>query len=152
MANDLVGTTLILIRHAERENPAVNQDPHLNAAGRARAQELVHVLGKSEIKAIYNSHFIRSKETAQPLAAHLTGVVRVQLDEPVQIKSDILANRKGKTVLVIGHSDTVPALIGLMGGGSMPNINEPEFDNMFVVTLTSAATARVTKLKYGARS
>lgn len=57
MVNVLPGTTVILIRHAEREDPSPdNQDPHLNAAGRARARRLIHVLGRLGVEAIYTSH------------------------------------------------------------------------------------------------
>jgi len=150
MANDSVGTTVILIRHAERNNsPTADPGPHLNAAGRARAQSLIHVFGKSSIEAIYTSHFTRSKETAQPLAAHLNNLATTQMDEALEIKNDILANHQGKTVVVIGHSDTVPDLINLLDGGSMPVINDSEFDNLFIVTVLGSSKASVTGLKYG---
>src|SRR5262245_6797184 len=149
VAPELVGTTLILIRHAERDAPTpLNPDPHLNAAGRARAQELVHVLGTTGIAAIYHSQFVRSRETAKPLAVKLPGVPRVELLQPSDIRNDVLLHHKGKTVLVIGHSDTVPALIGLMGGGAVPVIPDAQFDNLFVVTVLSSTLARVTKLEY----
>lgn len=150
MANGSVATTLILIRHADRDRPPPGvTDPVLNAKGRARAKKLVHVLGKSGIEAIYISHFIRSKETAQPLVARLGSISPTQMDEAVAIKNDVLANHKGKTVLVIGHSNTVPDLINLLSGGSMPEIDDREFDNLFVVTAFDANKASVTRLKYG---
>jgi broad specificity phosphatase PhoE len=145
------GTTFILIRHAERDEPTpANRDPHLNAAGRDRAETLVRVLGSSGIDAIYTSHFVRSIETARPLARHLGGLSPVQLDEPGEIRDDVLANHRGKSVLIVGHSDTVPGLINLLGGGNMPEIDNREFDNLFVVTLFSTTGASVTHLKYGA--
>jgi broad specificity phosphatase PhoE len=153
MSNGPVGTTVILIRHAERDNlTAANPDPHLNTAGRARAQRLVHVLGRSGVVAIYTSHFVRTRETAQPLAAHLGGLSPLQIDEAPALRDDILANHGGQTVLVVGHSDTVPALINLLSGGSMPSIADSEFDNLFVVTVLPPGAASVTKLKYGAQS
>lgn len=153
MPNDPTGTTVILIRHAERNNPTPdNQDPQLNAAGRIRAQRLIHVLGGSGIEAIYTSHFVRSIETARPLAEHLGGMTTVQLDEARAIRDDILKNHPGKSVLVVGHSDTVPTLVNLLSGGAMPEIKANEFDNLFVVTLLGSAGAGVTSLKYGEQS
>lgn len=152
MASTTLVTTVILIRHGERNNPTpTNSDPHLNNAGKARSNKLIHVLGQSGIKAIYTSHFVRAKETAQPLAAHLELSTTV-LDEPLQIKSDILSNHVGKTVLVVGHSDTVPGLINQLGAGSMPIINDSEFDNMYIVKIFSQTGASVTRLKYGTQS
>ena len=87
MASTPLVTTIILIRHGERNAPTpTNPDPHLNAAGKARAKELIHIFGQSGIKAIYRSHFARSKETAQPLANHL-GLSAIEMDEALQISS-----------------------------------------------------------------
>jgi hypothetical protein len=74
------------------------------------------------------------------------------MDEPLQIKSDILSNHAGQTVLVIGHSDTVPDIINRLGAGSVPVIDDSEFDNLFVVKVFSQARASVTRLKYGDQS
>lgn len=149
MASASALTTIILIRHGERNAPtSANPDPHLNTAGKARAKKLIHVLGQSGIRAIYRSHFARSRETAQPLAGNL-GLSPIVLDEPLQIKSDILSNHAGQTVLVIGHSDTVPDLINRFGAGSVPVIDDSEFDNLFVVKVFNQQRASVTRLKYG---
>src|SRR6476620_11316085 len=66
-------TTLLIVRHADR---AAGQDA-LNAAGTARAQELVHVAEKSGVEAIYRSDTDRARDTAVPLstALNLTPVV-----------------------------------------------------------------------------
>lgn len=150
MAASLAVTTVILIRHAERGNPA-DPDPHLNAAGRARATELTRVLGQSGTTAIYTSQFVRTKETAQPLGT-LLGLTPKVIDEADALEDDILTNHRGKTVLVIGHSDTVPALINLLAGTSLPELDSSEFDNLFVVSAFASGRAGVTHLKYGAPS
>jgi hypothetical protein len=53
---------------SERNAPTpANPDPHLNTAGKARAKQLIHVVGQSGIKAIYRSHFIsREGDSATP--------------------------------------------------------------------------------------
>jgi 2,3-bisphosphoglycerate-dependent phosphoglycerate mutase len=149
MPNSSLVTTIILVRHGERNaaTPA-NSDPHLSAAGRARAKKLIHVVGESGITAIYRSHFARAKETAQPLATHL-GLSTTEMDEPLHIQSDILSNHVGETVLVVGHSNTVPALIDQLGAGSIPMIDDSQFDHLFVVKKFSSGEASVTRLKYG---
>lgn len=150
---ETVVTTVILIRHGERtpspsDPPEVG--PHLNADGRRRAQTLVHVLGDAGIKAIYVSRFIRTKETAAPLASHFNpDITPTEIDQAIDIKNHILANHAGKTVLVIGHTDTVPDVIDQFAGGNMPDIDGEEFDNLFVVTIFDTGKASVVKLKYG---
>ncbi len=149
MASTALVTTLIVIRHGERNAPTpAHPDPHLNRAGKLRAKKLIHVVGQSGIKAVYTSHFVRARETAGPLAAHL-GLSPVVMDEALQVKNDVLANHAGQTVLVIGHSDTVPDLITRLGAGSMPVIDESEYDNLFLVKVFSQGRASLTQLKYG---
>ena len=144
-------TTVILIRHADR-TPDGTPDPpgpSLNDKGMARSKKLVHVLSKAGIQAIYTSQFTRSKMTAKPFSAKHPGVPTVRLDEATDLKDHILTHHGGQTVLVVGHSDTVPQLIALLGGPSLPIIDDCEFDNLFVLVRHSATSASVTKLKYG---
>src|SRR5918911_717058 len=145
-------TTVIIIRHGERDdsNPA-DPDPHLNKAGKARAQTLIHVLGKSGTMAIYTSHFIRTKETAQPLAMHLN-LSPIQMDEASNIRDDILSKQVGKTVLVIGHTDSIPDLIEQLGGESHFKVEDKDFDALFVVTVFNSNRVNVTELRYGSPS
>lgn len=144
-------TTVILIRHADR-TPDGTPDPpgpSLNDKGMARSRKLVHVLSKAGIQAIYTSQFTRSKMTAKPFSMKHSDLPLVRLDEAAELKDHILAHRVGQTVLVVGHSDTVPELIKLLGGPSLPIIDDCEFDNLFVLVRHSATSASVTKLKYG---
>jgi broad specificity phosphatase PhoE len=144
------GTTVILIRHAERLATPGNNDPHLSAAGKSRAQLLLHVLSQAEVSAIYTSEFIRTKETARPLADAL-GLSPKEESDAQNIKNDILLNHGGETVLVVGHTDTVPDVIRLFGDSGHA-IDDEEFDNMFVATVLGENRVRVTRLKYGAQT
>jgi 2,3-bisphosphoglycerate-dependent phosphoglycerate mutase len=144
------GTTVILIRHAERLATPGNNDPHLNAAGRARARLLVHVLSQANVAAIYTSEFVRTKETAQPLAEAL-GLSPIEATDVQGLKNDILLNHAEETVLVVGHTNTVQEVIGLLGDSSH-EIADEEFDNMFVATVLGEDRVRVTRLKYGDRT
>jgi len=49
---------------------------------------------------------------------------------------------------VVGHSDTVPEIIKLLGGGSVPPIGDSEYDRLFVETLTPPNRATVVTLRY----
>ncbi len=65
---------------------------------------------------------------------------------------DILTNHRGQTVLIAHHSNTVPELIRLLGGGDVPPFNDDrEFDRLYVVHHRPSG-ATVTALKYGAPS
>ena len=143
------GTTVILVRHAERLATPGN-DPDLSAAGKKRAKLLFHILSRANVSAIYTSKFTRTKQTAQPLAEVL-GLMPIEATEAPVIKDLILGNHAGMTVLVVGHTDTVPEVIRLLGDNSGHEIDDAEFDAMFVATVLGESSVRVTRLKYGDR-
>jgi len=135
----LANTTLFLVRHAD---VLAGTNPHLSAAGQARAHELDRVLGGTGIAAIYASEFTRTQETAQPLAASLGLTVKVLgAGSPAAIVQDTRTNHPGHTVLVVGHSDTIPEIIGLCGGPQIPAIAPTEFDRLYVLTMTQLRKA-----------
>ncbi len=143
--------TVLLIRHADRQG---SQDK-LSNAGEARAQELVHVLEKSGVNAIYHSNAIRTEKTAAPLAMAI-GITpaAIAAADTTLLVNDIRTQHSSHTVLVVGHSDTVPEIITALGGPSIPNIAGNEFDNLFVLTTCHCTWPRtkLVKLQYGAAS
>src|SRR5258706_2170501 len=64
-------TTVILIRHAEKNIEPNNPDPDLSPAGQARAQELVRMFGDTGINAIYATQYKRTQQSVKPLADRL---------------------------------------------------------------------------------
>ena len=157
--DDFKVTAVFLVRHAEKAD-APKEDPPLTEAGTARAQLLARILGKSGIKSIITSQYLRAKATAEPLAKQLgiTSVAitlkttgtnpRVVTPESIQEIVEKIHQRPGENALVIGHSNSVPDVIKALGGDSVPTIDEKEFDDLFVVTVYAKGKARVTHLKY----
>ena len=143
-------TTVVLVRHAEKNIEPDNPNPNLSSAGQARAQELARILGNAGVTAIYASQFVRTQQTVQPLANQLGLTVnRIDAGNTDQLVQHILTNNNGGIVFVAGHNNTVPATIASLGGGNFPIIPENEFDNLFVVTVYRSGRAKVLKLKYG---
>jgi 2,3-bisphosphoglycerate-dependent phosphoglycerate mutase len=143
-------TTVILVRHAEKNIEPTNPNPDLSPAGKNRSQELVRVLGSAGVTAIYATQFGRTQQTAQPLASAL-GLPVTQIDSKntAELIRQIIMNHRGGVVFVAGHNNTVPQVIDGLGGGSFPVIPEAEYDNMFVVSIYRFGKAKVVKLKYG---
>lgn len=157
-ADDFKVTTVYLVRHAEKAAtpPA---DPPLSEAGQMRAKNLARVLGKAGIKTIYTSQFARTKQTAEPLAQALgltNTVVPVTMDTtmrnelaPQYLKemAERIHAKAGETTLIVGHSNTVPALIKALGGDVVPTIDDSDYDNLFVVTIVAKGNAKVASLR-----
>lgn len=147
-------TTVILVRHAEKAaTPA--DDPGLSDAGRARAQELARQLVDADvvagIDAIYSTPYRRSEETVQPVATALDLPINsYDAANTETIMDDIVRSHKGKIVLVVGHSNTVPPLIGNMGASKkVPPIDEDEYDNLYLVSIPWFGKTKTIRLRYG---
>jgi phosphohistidine phosphatase SixA len=152
--------TVFLVRHAEKADEP-RQDPPLLEKGTARSQELARLLSNSGIKAIYTSQFKRTQLTAEPLAKQLGVTVtpmnlklnpanprQIAEESTAEVTNKILA-RPGENALVIGHSNSIPDVIKMLGGDMVPTIDEKKFDDLFVVTVFGKNKARVVHLKYG---
>ena len=61
-----------------------------------------------------------------------------------------IQQRTSGAVLIVGHSNTVPQAISLLGGPSY-QIGDSEFDNMFILTVSPGQTSAV-RLRYGSKS
>lgn len=143
-------TTVILVRHAEKKIEPNNPNPALSPAGEQRAQELERILANSGITAIYVTQYQRTQQTGQPLANRLgLKTIQVESGNPQEVVRQIKGSRANGSILVVGHNNTVPAIIAGLGGGNYPVIPETEYDNIFVVTLYRLGKAKTIQLKYG---
>ncbi len=147
--------TVILVRHAERaDGGAAAQagsmtgapaDPSLSPAGVARAEKLASMLADAGIRGIYTSEFKRTQETARPLASRLgLEINAVASRDSAQLVAKIRAAHARGTVLVIGHSNTIPAVIKAFGGPDI-KIPDAEYGGLYVLT---PATGTLTLIRF----
>src|SRR5215204_2650955 len=143
-------TTVILVRHAEKNIEPNNQDPDLAPAGLERAQEIARVFGDSGVNTIYATQYKRTQQTVKPLADRTGGPVTL-LDANLtdQLLKQIQTTHRGQTVFIAGHNNTVPAIVSALSGDTYPTIPESEYDNLYIVTIYRFGKAKVVKLKYG---
>jgi len=99
-------TTYYIVRHAEKADKTRNTP--LSAEGHARAAALRDTLISQNIKKVFVTNYLRTQQTAAPLATELgitpTEVFANQTPQLVQQLKAI----KGRNVLIVGHSNTVP--------------------------------------------
>ena len=149
---------VVLVRHADKASD--DEDAPLLLAGSQRAQDLMRSLAQVKLSAIVTTQFIRSKDTAKPVATaqginpscvKLAGGDAATVAAHVAgLKAKILAN-PGGAVLVIGHNNTVPRLIAALGGpDALPDIEHQVFDRFYVLLGTGAV--QLIQSRYGAPS
>ena len=142
-------TTVIVLRHAEKATDA-GDDPPLSAVGFARAERLATLLGAAPLVAVYASDTRRAQQTAAPLAARHRLPVTVRAGKDVRgLIDDIGARHVGRTVVVVGHSDTAPEIVAVLTRGKQAlSIADDQFDRVFIVTVTRFGPPSTTELRY----
>ena len=149
-------TTVIFVRHAEKAAlPA--DDPVLSEAGERRAAELARQLVDADVvpgfgvDAVYSTAYRRSVETANAVADALDlPVLMYDASDTETIIEAIVKEYKGKIILVVGHSNTVPEMIANMGASkNVPEIAEDEYDNIYIVTIPWFGKTKTIRLRYG---
>lgn len=143
---------VVLVRHAEKAE-APPDDVALSEAGRARGRALAEALASAHVDAIVTSQFRRTRETAEPVATAsrvAPTIVPTESDNGAHARA--VADRvrqAGSTVLVVGHSDTVPAIISALGGPDVGSICEAEYANLFLLVLAEGQPPRLVRSTYG---
>lgn len=128
---------IYLVRHAEKlvNSNSQDKDPPLTDAGRERARHLAYVLGDAGIDRIYSSDYQRTRQTGEPLAKKLG--LQIQSYDPRALAAfaQQLRQKNGRS-LVVGHSNTTPQLVELLGGdGGAPIDEATEYDRLYTVIL-----------------
>ncbi|NRF65499.1 histidine phosphatase family protein [Aquincola sp. S2] len=143
---------VILVRHADKAAEPAG-DVALSPAGEQRAALLAKALESAGVSAIITTHYRRTQQTARPLARLLgiePQVIAVRRGEGAAHVVEVVqaVRAKGGTVLVVGHGDTVPAIIAALGGPALPSLCETSYGHAFVLTL-AAARSPLVRFRYG---
>ena len=148
-------TTMIFVRHAEKALVPVD-NPGLSPAGELRAAELARQLVDADvvagIDAIYSTPYRRTVETAQPVADALGLEVDFYSpdDDDETVVDGMVAAHKGRIILVVGHSNTLPALIAALGASkNVPPIADDEYDNIYLISIPWFGKTKTIRLRYG---
>jgi len=149
-------TVVVIVRHAEVE-VGQDPDPNLSLLGRERAARLTRMLSEvgvadagdnRGVEAIFASELRRTQQTAAPLAESLSLPINVLAvagwnDLPARL----LREQRGKVILVVGHSNTVPPLVEALTGVKS-TIAEAEFDHLYVAFVPRLSRTRLLHLRY----
>lgn len=126
------------IRHAEKDrSDPENKNPDLTDVGNKRAEKWAEVLKNVSLDAVYSTNYNRTLQTATPAAKQDN--VEIILYDPRGLDMNAFkADTKGKTVLVVGHSNTTPMLVNeMLGEKKYASINDNNNANLYIVTITS---------------
>lgn len=150
-------TIVIAVRHADKDT-IPRDDPPLTAAGVARAQALAAALRHAAVQVVITTQLLRSQQTGRPLADAM-GLAMITVPRGSDVQSHAAAvaaevrRHHGKTVLVVGHGETVGPIIVALGGPRIAEICANEYANLYTLVLDDGdRVARFIQSTYGAPS
>jgi len=148
-------STVILVRHAEKAALPAN-DPVLTSEGTQRALDLAATLAGARVTSVITTQLQRTQLTAKPVTDALgKAPIVVPVAAPVSahieaVAAAVRARPAGDVVLVVGHSNTIPAIVGALGGPKLPDLCDPQYSAIFVLEFPANAPPRFIRANYGA--
>jgi len=141
-------TTVLVVRHAEKQWE--DGDPPLSDIGWQRAEDLLRVVDESGVSVLFGTQYMRSSQTLEPIAERLGLEILVHdAGDSQGLAERILDEHAGAVVLVSGHSNTVPEIVGALGAPEPPAMDDAEYDNLYIVTVGVTGEATVLRLNFG---
>ena len=141
-------TTVWIVRHAEKDTAFVNrQDPDLTATGQQRALDLAAYLQNEVIVNVYSTDTKRTRHTAK----HVKAPVEIYNPKNLTGLLDLITqNANGKSVLIVGHSNTVLETIEALGGKRpVMQLTDDDYDYIFKIELEASKPAIVRFFHFG---
>jgi 2,3-bisphosphoglycerate-dependent phosphoglycerate mutase len=129
-------STFYVVRHAEKVDNSTN--PPLSEDGKERAKDLRRKLVNKNISLIYSTNYLRTKNTAKPLADAMAIPIKTYAASPADSMAvfiEKLKKIKGRNVLIVGHSNTTKYVVnGLFEKDTLRNdIADNDFDNLYII-------------------
>lgn len=130
-------STIYLIRHAEKINNSNDSD--LNEKGKLRAKQLADFFSDKNLEIIFTTLTYRAQQTAAPIAVRTNSETILYQKNALKI-SDLINLYKGKNILIVGHSNTIPMFLNeLTGEYKYSEIPEDEYDWIFEIKINKSS-------------
>ncbi len=124
------GPSFYVMRHLHA-TPGTS-DPELTEEGQRQSRLLPGFFELDKPAAIYVSNTRRAQQTAAPLAQSLG--LTPKLYDPANTPGLVLAVQAEQgSILIVGHSNTVPDIVAALGGARPPAIAHDQFGDIWHV-------------------
>lgn len=142
-------TTIILVRHAEKVDNSSDSD--LSEVGYERAENLSHIFERIQFDAVYSTDFIRTRETASPIAElNNVEIQRYDHQNPSTQVEKWIEMHRGETILVSGHSNSTPTFANTILGDNRfdGSFDESDYGNILIITILGDNKTKLLHLRY----
>jgi len=126
-----------LFRHAEKQKIKGEKNPELTKKGFLRANALADSLALIQNGVIFSSEYARTQQTVSFLAEKWGADINIHTASDPEGQIEKVMDLCNKTILISGHSNTIPALIKLFGFKEEVVINDDQYGDLFMLTWPS---------------
>ncbi|REH48791.1 histidine phosphatase superfamily protein (branch 1) [Tenacibaculum gallaicum] len=140
-----VNTTYYLIRHAEKDRTdQTNKNPNLNEIGLQRAEKWKNYFEDIHLDAVYSTNYNRTIQTVTPVAK--SKKLDIIIYDPNKMYDDgFKKNTKGKSVLIVGHSNTTPSFTNkILNLKKYNQMDDNDNSSVFVVSVKTSSDKKKT--------
>ena len=123
-------SAVYVMRHLQKGD---GDDPPLSAQGSANALRLVPFFKTDPPSVIFVSPTRRAQETAAALARALRVTPKLYDPRDPAELLEAVGKEKG-TVLIVGHSNTVPDIIERLGGERPPALSDGDYGDVWKIS------------------
>jgi broad specificity phosphatase PhoE len=142
-------TRYYLIRHAEKDRTdTTNRNPNLTEKGEERAKKWANYFKDINLDAVYATNFLRTMQTATPTAE--SKKLEIQNYDPEKMYDAVFKSAtKGKTIFIVGHSNTTPVFVNkIIGENKYENMDDKDNASLYIVTITGdKKSTRIVKVE-----
>jgi broad specificity phosphatase PhoE len=143
--------TIILVRHAEKDTSAAADlgDPNLSTEGLQRVEKLVEKIKRYRPGAVYSTDLKRTRATAAPMAKRRNLEVQIYDAKKPDELIDQIMKSKTKRFLIVGHSNTIPALANFLTRKNLfQSLDESEYGTIWIIRIRKGKETKTEVLQY----
>jgi 2,3-bisphosphoglycerate-dependent phosphoglycerate mutase len=147
--NDKETTIFFIVRHAEKDTTG-GSNADLNPVGRGRSKALVKMLKKIQLEKVLSTDKPRTRNTAKPVAEAKNRPVEIyDPKKHKEVLEKLISENKGKKVLMVGHSNTVPQIVNLLrGGNEEKEFSELDYSRLYIVSIKKMGEGQVQLIRF----
>lgn len=135
-----------VIRHTEKE--LSGDDPAITEEGKARASAWAEMLAHVGLDVVFTSDAKRTQQTgaiiAEKLGLPLSSVNRADTAGLIDALS---FDHEEDTVLVVGHTETIPGILENLGAFEDIDISQTDFANLFILLQPGVDESRLIRMR-----
>jgi broad specificity phosphatase PhoE len=135
-----------LLRHAEKDSLG-----NLSVTGRERAAQLPKIFKNIKFDRIFSTDVSRTKATAMTVCEAQKVPLELYKHQNQKALMEQWMQKKGQKILIVGHSNTIPALLNVLKNAKKPvfkDLGDNEYNKLFYIRSSAIGQSDIEIFEY----